>query len=84
MLSQIATNFQPKLLKVMIPAYWPVFVMLLIAFALHSINNKWEIRFKQLIVRMPLVLKIIYFFICLYIAIQFKQADVIKPIYLQF
>ena len=84
MLSQIATNFQPKLLKVMIPAYWPVFVMLLIGFLLHSINNKRELSFKQLIVRMPLALKIIYFFICLYIAIQFKQADVIKPIYLQF
>ena len=84
MLNQIFTNFQPKLLKVMMPAYWPVFVMLLIAFALHSISNKREISFKQLVVRMPLALKIIYFFICLYIAIQFKQADVIKPIYLQF
>jgi D-alanyl-lipoteichoic acid acyltransferase DltB (MBOAT superfamily) len=84
MLHQIATNFQPKLLKVMMPAYWPVFVMLLLAFLLHSISNKREISFKQLVVRMPLALKIIYFFICLYIAIQFKQANVIKPIYLQF
>jgi D-alanyl-lipoteichoic acid acyltransferase DltB (MBOAT superfamily) len=72
MIKQIATNFQPHLLKAFVDGYWPVLIMLLIAFVLHGIPTKSEGGFKQLIIKMPLPLKILYFFICLYIAIQFK------------
>lgn len=84
MLKQITTNFQPHLLKALVDGYWPVLIMLLVAFVLHGIPTKSEGSFKQLIIKMPLPLKILYFFICLYIAIQFKQGVVIKPVYLQF
>lgn len=84
MLKQITSNFQPNLLKAFVDGYWPVIIMLVIAFVLHSISTKSEGSFKQLIIKMPLPIKILYFFICLYIAIQFKQAVVIKPVYLQF
>ena len=84
MLKQITTNFQPKLLKPIVQTYWPVLLMLLIGFGLHGISNKKESRFKDMVIKMPLPLKIVYFFLCLYIAIQFKQSNVIKPIYLQF
>lgn len=84
MLKQITTNLQPKLLKPLLQGYFPVFILLAIGFILHAITAKTENGFKQLIIKMPLPLKIVYFCICIYIAIQLKQADIIKPIYLQF
>ncbi len=84
MLKQIVTNFQPKLLKHLLQGYASVFILLAIAAILHSINAKTEDGFKQLLIKAPLPLKILYFFICVYIAIQLKQSAVIRPIYLQF
>ncbi|MFP5042352.1 MBOAT family O-acyltransferase [Parasediminibacterium sp. JCM 36343] len=84
MLGQIAGNFHFNLLKPLFNGYKMVFVMLFIAMVLHGISFKKEGSFRQLVVNLPLPLKIIYFFLCIYIAIQFKQAEIIKPIYLQF
>ncbi len=84
MLKQIATNLQPKLLKPLLEGYTSVFILLSIAVILHAFNAKTEDDFKQLLIKMPLPFKIMYFFICVYVAIQLKQSTTIKPIYLQF
>ena len=84
MLKQIGTNFHFNLFKTLFQGYKAVFILLSIGFILHSISAKKEEGFKQMLIKIPLPLKILYFFICIYIAIQFKQSDVIKPIYLQF
>jgi hypothetical protein len=59
-------------------------VLIGIGFMLHFIPNRIEKAYQQFLVKTPVLVKIIYLFICILIAIQFKQADAIKPIYLQF
>jgi len=81
---QIVGNFRIDVLLPFVTNYYPVLLMIVFALLLHNISNQFEGKFKSMMVKMPLPLKILYFFICLVIAIQFKQSDIIKPIYLQF
>jgi len=84
MIKQIVYNFQFNVLTTLFNSYQPVFIMLLVGFILHAISTKSENNYKSFIVKMPLPLKIAYFCICIYVAIQFKQSEMIKPVYLQF
>ena len=84
MLRQIGTNFNINLLKALYTSYSPVIWMIAAAFLLHGISLNFENKFKHILVKIPLPLKILYFIVFIYIAIQCKQADVIKPVYLQF
>jgi hypothetical protein len=64
--------------------YRNVFIVLIIAFVLHAIPVNAENKFQHFIGRLSLPAMIGYFLVCMYIAIQFKQAHAIKPVYLQF
>jgi D-alanyl-lipoteichoic acid acyltransferase DltB (MBOAT superfamily) len=64
--------------------YTNIFIIIFLGFGLHSIPIKFENSYKEIIIKLPIPLKILYLFICIFIAIQFKQAHSIKPIYLQF
>ena len=84
MLKQITTQFHPHLLKSIVHSYKSVLIMLIFAFALHAIPIKQETKFQHYLTKQPLAVKIIYLLLIVFIAIQFKQADAIKPVYLQF
>ncbi len=84
LINRIAFNFRPDVAGALLNQYTLVFIMLVVAFLLHSIPVKTENRFQLAIGKWPLAAMVSYFIICLYIAIQFKQAVPIRPIYLQF
>jgi D-alanyl-lipoteichoic acid acyltransferase DltB (MBOAT superfamily) len=84
MIHQIFFNFRTDVIGDLWANYRSVFIVLMLAFALHSIPVKWENRFQYKIGRLSLPVMVSYFLICMYIAIQFKQAHAIKPVYLQF
>jgi len=84
MIHQIFFNFQPGVAGDLLANYRNVFIVLIIAFALHSIPVRTENKFQLFIGRLSLPVMISYFLFCMYIAIQFKQAQAIKPVYLQF
>jgi hypothetical protein len=83
-IEKIIFQFNPNSYIAFVENYRNVFIVIAIGFVLHFIPLLLENGYKRLLVNTPMVLKVLYLFICLLIAIQFKQADAIKPIYLQF
>ncbi|HWB27471.1 MAG TPA: MBOAT family O-acyltransferase [Chitinophagaceae bacterium] len=84
MIGQIFTNFRPDVAGDLFAQYRTVFIILIVAFALHSIPDNTEQKFQSRIAGWPLAAMVSYFLLCLYVAIQLKQAVPIKPVYLQF
>lgn len=84
LIDKIVNQFKPYSYQEFFNNYYSVFVILGIGFFLHFIPSRIEEWYKRFLIQTPLVVKILYLFICIFIAIQFKQADAIKPIYLQF
>ncbi len=84
MLQQIFFNFRPDVAEGLLDNYRNVFLVLVLAFALHAIPLRAESRFQHFISKLSLPVMTGYFLVCIYIAIQFKQAHAIKPVYLQF
>jgi D-alanyl-lipoteichoic acid acyltransferase DltB (MBOAT superfamily) len=84
MIGQIFFNFRLDVLHSLLENYGNVFLLLLLAFVLHFIPINAEQKFQGCLNRLSLPFKIAYLLICIYIAIQLKQAEAIKPIYLQF
>ncbi len=83
-IDRILFNFRPDVAGALFAQYKNVFIVLIIAFALHSIPVKTESRFQLSIAKWPLMVMVSYFLFCLYIAIELKQAQAIRPVYLQF
>ncbi len=83
-IEKIIFQFNPNSYIAFVENYRNVFIVIAIGFVLHFIPLHLENGYKRLLVNTPMVLKVLYLFICLLIAIQFKQAEAIKPIYLQF
>ena len=83
-IDKILHHFNPISYQSFVHTYSNVFILIGVGFIFHFIPLQIESWYKRLLTNAPLVLKIIYLFICLFVAIQFKQADAIKPIYLQF
>lgn len=84
LIDKIVNQFKPYSYQEFFNNYYSVFVILGIGFFLHFIPSRIEEWYKRFLIQTPLAVKILYLFICIFIAIQFKQADAIKPIYLQF
>lgn len=83
-IEKIIFQFKPVSYAEFMNNYYSVFVLIGIGFALHFIPNRIEKAYQALLIKTPVPVKILYLLICILIAIQFKQADAIKPIYLQF
>lgn len=84
MISNIFSNFRPDVAGALLAQYRPVLIVLIIAFMLHSIPVKTENKFQESIAKWPLAVMVTYFILCLFIAIELKQAVPIRPVYLQF
>ena len=83
-IGQIVNNFNIGLLPQLLANYASVFVMLLIAFLLHSVPISTENDYQKFLAKLSVPLKVVYLFMVIYLAIQFKQSAPIQPIYLQF
>lgn len=84
MIGEIFTNFRPDVAGTLLTQYKPVVIILVIAFMLHAIPLKTETKLQQRMANWPLGAMLSYFLICLFIAIELKQAVPIRPVYLQF
>lgn len=83
-INQIFSHFNIAILPQLVANYANVIIMLWLGFLLHSITTPTELEYQKFLTKLSTPLKIVYLFAAIYLAIQFKQADVIKPIYLQF
>lgn len=84
MITQVFCNFQPGVIGGLYDGYREIIALLALAFLLHFIPPKAEIRFKRFLRYLPFPLQALYLILVIYLAIHFKQAEAIPPIYLQF
>jgi alginate O-acetyltransferase complex protein AlgI len=84
MLQQITGNLSLSLLPKLLTTYASVFIILLIAFALHFIPLKTEYKTIPWLSNKNIYVKIGIFFLIVFLAIQMKQTEPILPVYLQF
>ncbi len=83
-IGQIISHFNIGILPQLLTNYASVFVMLVIAFLLHSVPISTENDYQKFLAKLSVPLKVVYLFIVIYLAIHFKQSAPIQPIYLQF
>ncbi|HEY4799295.1 MAG TPA: MBOAT family O-acyltransferase [Bacteroidia bacterium] len=84
MITQIVSNFSPGVFLPMMSAYSDVMIILAIGFILHFLPRKLELRSYDIVSRMPALARIVIILITIWIVIQLKSAEPVKPIYLQF
>jgi D-alanyl-lipoteichoic acid acyltransferase DltB (MBOAT superfamily) len=84
MIYQIATNFYVSGWSLFLKNYYSVLLVMIIGFALHFSPQRWCEAIIDKISDYPWWLKSVGAFSILYLIIQFKQAEPILPVYLQF
>lgn len=84
MLRQIFTAFHPQLLPQLLTGYAGVFALMSVGFVLHFLPERWELCYRDWVVRMPLAGKILLTLLLVYAVIQMKSADIQPFIYFQF
>lgn len=83
-LDRIAHHFHPELIGQVIAGYANVFILMLVGYVLHFVPFRRYHRMQRHISRSPLILKVAYILILIYVIFQIKSADVQPFIYFQF
>ncbi len=84
MLSQIFNHFNPGLIPNIITSYRAVFILLLIAFAIHWLPVIVKDRYKELFIGVPYVAKAVIVVVIVFIIYQAKSSEIQPFIYFQF
>lgn len=84
MIYQIATNFYVSGWSLFLKNYYSVLLVMILGFAFHFSPQRWCEAIIDKISDYPWWLKSVGAFSILYLIIQFKQAEPILPVYLQF
>ena len=84
MLSQIFNHFNPGLIPTIITSYRAVFILLLIAFAIHWLPVIVKDRYKELFIGVPYVAKAVIVVVIVFIIYQAKSSEIQPFIYFQF
>ncbi|MGD9992958.1 MAG: MBOAT family protein [Salinivirgaceae bacterium] len=84
MFNQMFHNFKAAFIPEMLLAYRLVFVLMLLAFAIHWLPEKWKNWYRGVFVLMPVYLKILLTLLAVFVLAQFSAADLQPFIYFQF
>lgn len=84
MIHQITTDMKLSVWNAFAANYWPVLLMMGIAYLLHAIPDRYADRFVLRFRKAPLIAYMIVFFIFVILYGYFKSAEPVMPIYLQF
>ncbi|PKP09204.1 MAG: MBOAT family protein [Bacteroidetes bacterium HGW-Bacteroidetes-4] len=84
MFSQIFHHFKAAFIPEMMLAYRLVFLLMLLAFIVHWLPEKWKNWYRGVFVLMPVYLKILLTLIAVFVLAQFSSADLQPFIYFQF
>jgi alginate O-acetyltransferase complex protein AlgI len=84
MLHQITHDFSFSVWNAFLGNYWPVLVMMVIAYLLHAIPDEYADKVIGGFQRIPLVAYMLVFFAFVILYGYFKSSEPVMPIYLQF
>jgi len=84
MLSQIFTFFHAEVFAQFVQGYKLIFALIIIGYGLHFLPEKWKDWSRELVIKTPLVGKAVFLTIVIWLAIQFRFADLQPFLYFQF
>ncbi len=84
MIHQIRSDFTLSVWSGFAANYWPVLVMMTVAFLLHAIPDNYADRLIDRFPKVPLIVYMLIFFAFVVLYGYFKSAEPVMPIYLQF
>ncbi len=84
MIQQIYNDFSFSVWGAFANNYWPVLVMMGIAYLLHAIPDSYADTIINKLPKVPLVIYLLIFFAFVVLYGYFKSAEPVMPIYLQF
>lgn len=83
-ITQIFTAFHPEVFTEFLNGYPLVSALMLLGYILHFVPRSAEQFTEKLVTASPLVLKVVYLFIIIFIVIQIKSSEIQPFIYFQF
>lgn len=84
MIHQIRYDFSLSVWRAFAGNYWPVLLMMSLAYCLHAIPDAYADRLIERFRKIPLPAYIVIFFLFVMVYGYFKSAEPVMPIYLQF
>ena len=82
--TQIFSKFQPQIFTQWVESYWAVASLMLLGYVLHLLPDSWTDKCRDLVTKMPLLVKALIIIVLIFIVIQIKSSDVQPFIYFQF
>jgi hypothetical protein len=83
-ISQILYHFNPQILFAFMAGYKAVLWMMLFGYALHFVPKSIELKTQNIITDLPLLLKVVFMILVIFLIVQFKSAEIQPFIYFQF
>jgi alginate O-acetyltransferase complex protein AlgI len=84
LLYQISYKFNGKIFWEFIQGYKVVFILIIIGYILHFKPKKIKNKIELIIIESPLLLKIFFVLLVIFIVVQFKSSEIQPFIYFQF
>lgn len=84
MITQIFTFFHAEVFSQFVQGYKIIISLILVGYILHFIPENLKLRSKEFVINSPLLGQAILLTICIWIAIQFRFADLQPFLYFQF
>ena len=81
---QILFHFTPQIFLEFINGYKAVLMMMLFGYILHFIPKSFELRAELGVTNLPLILKVIFMILVIFLVVQFKSSEIQPFIYFQF
>ena len=83
-LIQLFAHFEPGVFLQFVTGYRTIFILMIIGYIAHFIPKKLNLKFQQVIIDMPLIVKALVLCLVIFIVIQMKSAEIVPFIYFQF
>lgn len=84
MIRQILFHFNYQIFYEFMIGYRPVLLMMLFGYLLHFIPAGIELKTQLAVTRMPVLMKVAFLILAIYVAVQFKSSEIQPFIYFQF
>jgi len=81
---QILFHFTPQIFLEFITGYKTVLMMMLFGYLLHFIPKSFELRVELGVTNLPLILKVVFMILVIFLVVQFKLSEIQPFIYFQF
>ncbi len=84
MIRQILFHFNPQIFFDFVGGYKNVLLIMLFGYSLHFIPKSVELKTEHNVMRLPILLKVVFLVLVIFLIVQFKSSEIQPFIYFQF